>query len=169
MMNHLGQWLTKHRNAFLLTLLTITLAVSGYVNQQRVTTASATVRIPVTETAAQQLSPLERFRQQRDQEALRDMAALEALIAQPGLDEATRESAADQLSRIVSCRQSQSSLESALSGSSLAPCVAVVSGDAVTIVTEKAAVTEKDSALVLTLAAAHAGAAPENVHIIATE
>lgn len=168
-MNQLGQWLTKHRNAFLLGLLTVTLAVSGYANQQRVTTASATVNIPVIETAAQALSPLESCRHQQDQEALRDIAALEALVNQPLLDEATREAAADQLAALVSVRQAQSALESALSGSSLQPCVVVVSGGSVTIVTEKSAVTDKDSALVLTLAAAHAGTSPENVRIITAE
>ena len=69
-MNQLGQWLTKHRNAFLLGLLTLTLVVSGYANQQRVTAASSTVSIPVVETAAQPLSPLESCRQQRDQDAV---------------------------------------------------------------------------------------------------
>ena len=168
-MNQLGQWLTKHRNAFLLGLLTLTLVVSGYANQQRVTAASSTVSIPVMETATQPLSPLESCRQQRDQEALRDMAALETLINQPLLDEATREAAADQLAALVSNRQAQSALESALSGSSLHPCVAVVSNESVTIVTEKSAVTDKDSALVLTLAAAHVGTSPENVRIITAE
>lgn len=168
-MDQLGKWLTKHRNAFLLGLLTITLVVSGHANQQRVAATSSTVSIPVVETAAQPLSPLESCRQQRDQEALRDIAALEALVNQPLLDEATREAAADQLAILVSDRQAQSALESALSGSSLYPCVAVVSSGSVTIVTEKSAVTEKDSALVLTLAAAHAGVSPENVRIITAE
>ena len=168
-MNRLGQWLTKHRNAFLLGLLTLTLIVSGYANQQRVTAASSTVSIPVVETAAQLLSPLESCRQHRDQEVLRDVTALETLINQPLLDEATRESAADQLAALISDRQAQSSLESALSGSSLSPCVAVVSNGNLTIVTEKSTVTDKDSALVLTLAAAHAGVAPENVRIITAE
>lgn len=168
-MNQLGKWLTKYRNVFLLALLTLTLVVSGYANQQRVKAASSTVSIPVVETAAQSLSPLETCRQQRDQEALQDMAALEALVNQPLLDEATRESAADHLAVLVGNRQAQSALESALSGSSLHPCVAVVSSGSVTIVTEKSAVTEKDSALVLTLAAAHTGASPENVRIITAE
>lgn len=168
-MNQLGKWLTKYRNVFLLALLTLTLVVSGYANQQRVKAASSTVSIPVVETAAQSLSPLETCRQQRDQEALQDMAALEALVNQPLLDEATRESAADHLAVLVGNRQAQSALESALSGSSLHPCVAVVSSGSVTIVTEKSAVTDKDSALVLTLAAAHTGASPENVRIITAE
>ena len=168
-MNQFGKWLTKHRNAFLLGLMTITLVVSGYANQQQVTAASSTVSIPVMETDALSLSPLESCRQQRDQEALQDMTALESLVSQPLLDEATRESAADHLAELVRNRQTQSSLESALAGSSLHPCVAVVSNGSVTIVTEKSAVTDKDSALVLTLAAAHAGASPENVRIITAE
>lgn len=168
-MNKLGQWLTNYRNAFLIGLLTITLVVSGYANQQRVSAASSTVSIPVMETASQPLSPLESCRHQRDQEAMQDMAALETLVNQPLLDESTREAAAEHLAELVSNRQAQSSLESALAGSSLHPCVAVVSNGSVTIVTDKSAVTDKDSALVLTLAAAHAGASPENVRIITAE
>lgn len=165
-MNKLGELLTRHRNAFLLALLITTLAVSGYANQERLQAASATVSIPVTEVSAQPVSALEAYRQQRDQTALTDMAALEKLCAQTTLDAPTRESAAAQLQEIIDARQSQSALEGALAGSSLSPCVAVVSGGSVTIVTEKATVTDKDCALVLTLAAAHVGAAPENVRII---
>ena len=169
MMNKLGEMLTKHRNAFLLGLLTVTLTISGYANQQQVTAASATVSIPVTEPAAQVLSPLESCRQQRDQEALRDMAALEALIAQHSLDASTREDASTRLQELIDARQAQSAIESALSGSSLYPCIAVVAGENISIVTEKSAVTDKDSALVMTLAAAHAGIKPENVRIITAE
>lgn len=168
-MNKLGDLLTKHRNSFLLGLLIITLAVSGYASRQQATEASATVEIPVTEAAAQPLSPLETYRQQRDQEARSNIAALEKLIAQVNLDEATRDAAAQQLQQIIDNRQAQTALEGALIGSSLYPCAAVVSDGSVTIVTEKAAVTDKDSALVLTMAAAHAGASPENVRIISAK
>lgn len=168
-MNKLGDLLTKHRNSFLLGLLIITLAVSGYASRQQATEASATVEIPVTEAAAQPLSPLETYRQQRDQEARSNIAALEKLIAQVNLDEATRDAAAQQLQQIIDNRQAQTALEGALIGSSLYPCAAVVSEGNVTIVTEKAAVTDKDSALVLTMAAAHAGASPENVRIISAK
>lgn len=168
-MNKLGDLLTKHRNSFLLGLLIITLAVSGYASRQQAAEASATVEIPVTEAAAQHLSPLETYRQQRDQEARSNIAALEKLIAQVNLDEATRDAAAQQLQQIIDNRQAQSALEGALIGSSLYPCAAVVSDGSVTIVTEKTAVTDKDSALVLTMAAAHAGASPENVRIISAK
>lgn len=155
--------LTKHRNLLLLTLLTGTLLLCAHGDRA---TPAASVSIPVAETAAMPLSPLESCRQQRDAEALRDMSALEALIGQPQLDEATREAAAARLQEIVDARQAQSALESALCSSSLSPCVAVVSGGSLTLVTSKKTVTEQDSALLLTLAAAHTGIPPEKVRVI---
>lgn len=168
-MNRLGEWLTKHRNAFLLTLLITTLAVSGYAHRQQLMDSVTTVSIPVTEVAAQPVSALEAYRQQRDQTALADLASLEKLCAQQSLDASTREAAAAQLQAMIADRQGQSALEGALAGSSLAPCVAVVSNGSVTIVTGKTDITEKDSVLVMTLAAAHVGAAPENIRIITTK
>ena len=166
MMKRLGTMLTKHRNAFLIALLAVTLAVSGYANQQEARTASVTVSIPVTEAATTGLSPLESYRHTRDHQTQADIAALEKLIAQSSLDESTREAAADRLQDIIDARQAQFAMEGALVSSSLHPCAAVVSGGSVTIVTEKSTVTDKDSALVMTLAAAHAGVMPENVRII---
>ena len=168
-MNRLGELLTKHRNAFLLVLLMATLLSGSIANRERLQAASATVDIPVIETAAQPVSALEAYRQQRDQQALSDIAALEKLVAQAALDESTRKAAADQLQALIDCRQAQAALEGALVQSSLYPCAAVVTADSVTIVTAKSAVTDKDSALVLTLAAAHVGASPENVRIITAE
>lgn len=168
-MKKLADLLTKHRNIFLLTLLTTTLAVSTMANQDRLNAASVTVDIPVMSTSSVTLSPLEAYRQQRDQTALNDIAALEKLIAHAALDEQTRSDASDRLSAIIEARQAQTALEGALLGSSLSPCVAVVAGDAVTIVTGKSTMTEKDTALVLTLAAAHTGVKPQNVRIITAE
>ena len=162
-MNKLGELLTKHRNAFLILLLAATLALSSLTGQPA---APATVDIPVTEVAAAPVSVLQAYRMQRDQEALSDIAALEALIAQPLLEASTREDAAARLQEIIDCRQAQSAVEGALVSSSLGPCVAVLSNGSLTIVTEKAEITKKDSALVLTLAAAHTGVGPENIRII---
>ena len=169
MMKKLGEMLTKHRNFFLLTLLTATLAVSAAANQERLRAASVTVDIPVMATSSAALSPLESYRQQRDQSALADIAALEKLIAQSTLDEQTRSDAADRLSAMIEARQAQTSLEGALLNSSLSPCVAVVAGDAVTIVTGKTTITDRDTALVLTLAEAHTGVKPQNVRVITAE
>lgn len=162
----LGEQLTKHRNLFLLILLVATLIVSGIANRERLEAASTTVDIPVTEVSAKPSGALETYRQQRDADTKSDVAALEALCAQEQLDAQTREDAAVRLQSIIENRQTQSALEGALLNSSLYPCVAVVSGDSVTIVTEKSAVTDKDTALILTLAAAHANASPENIRII---
>lgn len=167
-MKKLGEALTKHRNAFLLALLSVTLIVSSHAARKRNMAAPA-VSIPVAEVSSVQLSPLEAYRQQRDTDALADIATLEKLIAQPLLDDALRESAAVQLQQIIDQRQAQSALEGSLTGSSLYPCAAVVSDGCLTIVTEKATITDKDSTLVMTLAVAHAGIPPENVHIITTK
>ena len=165
-MNKLGVFLTQHRNAFLLLLLVTTLVLSS---QTRQTAATATVDIPVTETAASPVSPLQAYRLQRDQEALADIASLEALIAQPLLEASTREDAADLLQQLITRRQAESAMEGALVSSSLFPCVAVIANDCLTIVTEKSDITSRDSALVLTLAAAHTGVTPENIRIITAQ
>lgn len=168
-MMKLGELLTKHRNLFLIVLLGATLAVSSTANQERLRAPSPTVEIPVMAVAAPALSPLEAYRQQRDADTLTDIAALEKLVAQATLDAQTRDAAAEQLQAIIDARQAQSALEGALISSSLAPCVAVVAHEAVTIVTEKSTVTDRDTAMVLALVAAHTGVQPQNVRIITTK
>lgn len=168
-MNHIGDLLAKHRNIFLVLLLAAALAAGGYANQKELAARSTMVNIPVTETLSQQRSPLETYKAERDASALADIAALEKLLGQAGLDDQTREQAAGMLQTIIDARQSQLALEGALTGSSLYPCVAVVQGGSVTIVTEKSTITKKDSALVWTLADAHAGIPPEKVRIITAE
>ena len=165
----LGDLLTKYRNLFLILLLVTTLAISGAANQERLRSSSSTVDIPVMAVSKPALSPLEAYRQQRNADTQADISALEKLIAQPTLDRQTRDAAADQLQRIIDVRQAQAALEGALVNSSLSPCVAVLAGDALTLVTEKSSITEQDSALVLTLAAAHAGIRPDHVRIITAE
>lgn len=162
----LGELLTRHRNLFLLILLVATLFVSGVANRERLEAASVTVDIPVTEVASRPSGALETYRQQRDEDTQSDMDALEILCGQELLDTQTREDAALRLQSIIRNRQAQSALEGALLNSSLYPCVAVVSEDSVTIVTEKSTVTDQDTALVLTLAAAHTNVKPEQVRII---
>ena len=164
-----GELLTKHRNLFLILLLAATLVVSAAANREKLATASATVNIPVTETAAQPATALERYQLQRAEEQNADTAALEALCSQTLLDKQTRENAAARLQSIIDCRQAESAIEGALSGSSLYPCVAVIAGDSLTLVTGKSAITDKDAILVMTLAKAHAGITPEHVRILPAE
>lgn len=168
-MNKHGSFLTRYRNAFLTVLLMTTLVVAGLASQERLRSSPKTVAIPVVSTAASVLTPLEIFRQERDTSVQADMAALQALCDQPLLEDATREDAADRLQELVAYHQAQLALEGALSLSSLAPCAAVVTQGSVTIVTEKQEITDRDSALVLSLAAAHANTPPSGVRIITAE
>lgn len=162
-------FLKKHRNALLLTLLTVTLAVSWFFNRQRLTEAAATVSLPVTQVTGAPVSRLDAYRAQRDEQALTDMAALQALCDQDALDAQTRQAAADQLREMVARRESQIALEGALVESGVYPCVAVLSPGSVTIVTEKADLTGGESALVLTLAKAHAGVEPSGVRVMTAQ
>ena len=70
------------------------------------------------------------------------------------------------MTEMAANREYQQALETALASTALAPCAAVVSGGSVTIITGKTDISPQDSALVLTLAAAHAGAKPSDVRIL---
>lgn len=163
-MSRLGDLLTRHRNTFLAALLIVTLILGSHSHSDD--QAVTTVSIPVVETASASVSAVESFRQQRDQAARADIAALERLIGQDHLDEQTRLGAAERLQTIIDARQVQLAIEGALTMSSLYPCAAVLQDGILSIVTEKSAITERDAALVMTLAADHGGIAPEDVRII---
>lgn len=164
-----GAFLTRHRNLFLLTLLLITLAVGSLSAQERLRTAAPTVSIPVAATGGSVLSPVERARQERDASEQTDIAALKALCSQTTIDQQTREDAADLLQRRISHREAQLALETALCTSSLAPCIAVVTEDSLTIVSEKSEITERDTALVLRLADAHTDVPLSGVRLLTAE
>ena len=57
----------------------------------------------------------------------------------------------------------------ALCETALAPCVAVVSEGSVTIVTEKEGLTSGETALVMTMAQAHAGVEPSGVRVVTAQ
>ena len=165
----MGNWIHKHRNLLLLALLLTTMAVSYLVNQRQLAQEASAVTIPVTEVSAPTAAPIEQFRQERDAAALKDMAALETLCAQDNLDAQTRADAAAQLKRLIDVRQKQTALEGALLESCIAPCAAVVAEGSVTIVTEKATLTDGETALLLTMAQTHAGVEPSGVRVMAAE
>lgn len=161
-----ADFLVRHRNALLLVLLVTTLLISGLASRKRLQASPASVTIPVMETPRETRTALEAFRLERADQTRADIAALEKLCANSSLDESMLDSAAAQLQAIIDARQAESALEGALTGSSLSPCAAVLSGGSLTIVTEKAQITDKDAALVLTLAGAHAGISPDKVQIV---
>ena len=164
-----GDWMTRHKNLLLALLLLATMVASSLSNQERLAKEAATVSLPVVEPFAEPAGKIELFRQQRDAASLQDMAALQALVDQAGLDAQTRAEAAEQLRALVDAREKQLALEGALLESGIHPCVAVVSAGQVTIVTEKAALTDDETALLMTMAQFHAGAVPAQVSVITTD
>lgn len=160
------EFIRKHINALLLACLLITLAASWFFTNQRLTEAAATVSLPVEQVSVPTASRLEEFRARREETTLADIATLQTLCDQENLADATRQDAAAQLQRIVDTRQAQLALEGALVQSGVAPCVAVITEGSVTVVTEKPSISDGESALVMTLAQAHAGIAPSGVRVI---
>ena len=161
-------FVAKHRNALLFCALMLTLAVSYFAHQREMAQQASTVSLPVVETM-QPSSRLEEYRLRRDETALADMAALQALCDQEHLDAAIRADAARQLQQLVDNREKQLALEGALVQSGVFPCVAVVGGGGVTVVCGKENLSGGESALVLTLAKAHAGVEPQHVRVMTAE
>ena len=156
----------KNLNPILIGVLLATMVISYAANQRRLSEATATVSLPVLSVTAPPGSALETYRRQREETALADMAALQALCGEESLDEDARAGAANQLQQLIARREQQSALEGALAQSGLSPCVAVITEGSVTIVTEREDVSAAESALVMTLAGAHAGVSPSGVRII---
>lgn len=160
-------FLTKHRNILLVAVLAVMLAVSGRLSRKQSESGSGTVSLPVSYTSASAgLSEMEQYRRRRDDTALQDMAALQAVIDNAALDDQTRRDAAGRLQLLVEQREKQSALEGALLESSLWPCVAVVSAGSVSIVTEKESLSDRENALLLELSQAHTDIAPSGVRVI---
>lgn len=158
--------LIRHKNKLLGLLLLLMLPLALFLAQK--SPAAQSVTLPLT-SAASTVSPLEAFRMSRDSAYERDMAALEALIDAEDTDRNIRQSASEALQAFVHLHQAQIALEGALLTSSLAPCCAVVTDGSVTIVTEKQAITEEGTALVLTLAALHTGIPASGVRIMTAQ
>ena len=168
-MKRFGDFLTRHRNLFLLTLLLSTLCISSAANQRRLEEAYPASTLPVMSVTGEPVQTVGAYVRERTSIYEQELIALQRLVDQEGLDGLTRQDAAEQLQEIIRNHEAQEAIETALTGSSLAPCAAVVQGGSLTIVTEQPAFTDADAALVMTLADAHAGIAPANVQIITAQ
>ena len=166
MMHALGSLLEKHRNTCLILLMAAAFVV-GLAQEQPATQAA--VSIPVSASVTPALNKLDAYRRERDQTRAADLAVLERLADNPKADAQIRDDASAQLHVLITARELQAAVEGALLNSSLSPCVAIVTGDRLTIVTGKTAPTERDMALVLEIARVHAGIAPENVRLITSD
>lgn len=160
------RFIVKYRNTLLFALLVVTMVVSCLINQDRLAVETGTVAIPLVQTTAAPSGRLDTLRRQREDTAISDMAALQALCDSEALDHDTREDAASRLRALVDTRQQQSALECALAGSDIAPCLAIITPGCVTIVTDKPALTAEEQTQALALVQAHAGVEPSGVRII---
>lgn len=161
-----GEFVTRHRHLLLIALLSVTLLVSSSANRRRLENEAIVTSVPVMRSADPAAAAVAGYISDRDTTYLKDIDALTELIAQTTLDAQTRQNAADQLALLIHCREARDAIEEALASTDLAPCAAVVTKDAVTIVTAQSTPTDDDAALVITLANAHAGVGPEDVRII---
>ena len=164
-----GEFITRHRHLLLIALLTVTLLVSSDANRRRLEDEAVVTSIPVTQTADTASIAVATYVSERDAAYQQDIATLTALLSQDGIGERAQQDAADQLQAMIRRREARDAIEEILASTDLAPCAAVITGDAMTLVTAKSVPSAEDSALVLTLAAAHADIAPEKVHIITAE
>lgn len=161
----MGELIRKNLNAILIVVLLVTMVVSYAANQRRLSAETSTVSLPVVSVTTSP-SALEEYRRRREDTALQDMAALQALCESDKTDEATRADAASQLQLLITRREQQSALEGALIQSGLAPCVAVITEGSVTVVTGKEHISDAESALVMTLVQTHTGVKPAGVRIM---
>ena len=166
-MKRIGELLTKHRSLFLLTLMLTTLALSSVANQRRLSQADTAVSLPVMSVPRSEAINV--YAQERDDAYLADVAALQFISTDSSLDAATRQDAAERLTEMTRSREAQTAIETALSQSSLSPCAVVVTGSSVTVITHRTDVTEEESALVLSLALAHADVPPASVRIMTAD
>lgn len=158
-------WIRKHMNLLLMGVLLLTMVISYAANQRRLTEDTSAVTLPVVQVTVSP-SALEDYRTRREETALHDMAALQSLCESDALDSSARADAASRLQTMILHRQQQSALEGALLQSGLSPCVAVITEGSVTVVTGRTDVSPAQTALVMTLAQAHAGVSPSGVRII---
>jgi len=168
-MKRVSDFITRHKSLLMLALMLTTLVAGSIANQHRLEIESSLTTLPVMKTEHTGASAVDVYLGERESAYQRDINALTALIQQEELDARTREAAAEQLQTLIAAHTASAALEEALADSDLSPCAAVISGGSLTLVTASPSVSDEDSALVLTLAQAHAGIEPENVRIRTAE
>lgn len=99
----------------------------------------------------------------------KDIAALRALMEQPGAEEGLKAQAAEQLNQIVMNHQTELGLEDALYKAGFDACFVLMQNGALTVGLRGESLTAANSAAILGLCLAHSEVAPENIRIMAEE
>lgn len=96
----------------------------------------------------------------------KDMEALQELIGREDVDQAVRDQAAAQLSRMVENHQTELAIEEALLEAGYSPCLVVMQSDAITVNLQGAELSGDEGAQVLSICVAHSDVAVENIRIM---
>lgn len=156
----------KPINLLLMAVMTLTAAACLMYQTKPRSTAAL---LPVSTAATSVLTPTEEYRLARNETELRDLAALEAICQSDAVDAELRADAAQALQTLVSARQRQLAVEGALLQSGLGDCVAVITGDILTLVSQQKTLTAQQSAQVVELAQIHAGVSAANIRVVCAE
>ena len=152
----------KGRLVLVITAMVLALGTAWVLSRE---SGQSTVSLPVLKQSAEELTPLEAWRGRKTTQRKEDMAALQALLDNKDADEAAKEDAAALLTRLVQWNEEETALEGALLNGGISPGAVIRSEGAVTIVTEKSALSDGERALLLTMAQTHTDVPPEGVRV----
>lgn len=99
----------------------------------------------------------------------KDILALQAIVDNAENDEALRQQAAQQISRLVENHQTELAIEEALIAAGFSPRLVVMQGDAITVSLMSAELSGTDGVTILSLCVAHSDVAVENIRIMTVD
>ena len=162
------EWVRGHKHGLAVGGIVCCLLVCGALLLKIHAAGSRAIVLPQAASQTEAVDTFAAYQTRRDEERKTDRAALEKLLERNDLDTASRQDATATLARIVDWNEQELALEGALTKSRLSPCIAVRSEGMVTVVTDRAELSEGESALLLTLCETHCGVSPEGVKVICT-
>lgn len=157
-------WQILLRRGLLIALI-LAATVLVIIRQEQPTPAP----IPSFTPAPTQQPLAEAERTRREQAYDKDVAALTALLESGAADADTQAQAARRLDALVGEHQAEMAIEEALRQAGFAPCLALMSGGALTVMLDEAAMNAQASAAILALCTAHTDLGAENIRIMALE
>lgn len=162
--NKKAAWRVWLRRGLLMALI---LAAAALAIIQRERPQPAPVPSVTPAPTRQPIAQTERTRREAAYD--KDVAALTALLESGAADADTQAQAARRLDALVGEHQAEIAIEEALRQAGFAPCLALMSGGALTVMLDEAAMNAEASAAVLALCTAHTDLGAENIRIMALE
>lgn len=150
------------------TLLALALAAVGLLAFRADTLWESPSRIDEsarTTSPAATAQPMD-WRDKRELAYDKDVATLEALIANESADAQTRTQAGERLARMVSDHQCELGVEAALRQAGFAPCLVLMQNGSLTVMVGEHELTGTQSVTILSVCVAHADVEIQNVRIM---